>query len=200
MEKRITLKAGSDEYVHPTQGRVGVLGRLPNHQLQRATALPTHTTAGSNREGPAPETLLRGEYSHDQKAGEVRTNTRFFQERRWPRNLEECHRSPPQGLPPTEPYTQERLASAVAVLSAADIRVHGYSPPLQQPLRNVATVLVALAPAPQFFRGDAILLVQSELAGLLVECGGKSQYGHSRPWCKSGFPNRKDCVIHRDDS
>ena len=98
------------EYVHPLQGRVRVRGGLPNHQLQGSTALPTHTTAGSNREGPAPESLLRGEYAHNQKADEVRPNTRLFYIRRWPRNLEEGHRSPLQRLLPTEPRTQERLA------------------------------------------------------------------------------------------
>jgi hypothetical protein len=44
----------------------------------KAAALPPHTTAGSNRETPAPESLLRGEHADNQKADEVRPNTQFF--------------------------------------------------------------------------------------------------------------------------
>jgi len=48
--------------------------------------------------------------------------------------------------------------TAEDLVSAADIRVGGYSPTLEQPLRNVATVLVALAPVPHFLRAHASLL------------------------------------------
>jgi hypothetical protein len=43
------------------------------------------------------------------------------------------------------------LDLTLANLSAADIRVNGYLPPLQEPLRNVEAVLVELTPVPQFF-------------------------------------------------
>jgi hypothetical protein len=60
----------------------------------------------------------------------------------------------------------------VAVLSAADIWINRYLPPLEQPFRDVATVFVALTPAPQFFGGYAILIVQSEPLNLLFERSG----------------------------
>ena len=52
---------GTDATVYQRQGRVRVLGRLPNHRLRGSTALPPHTTAGRNRETPAPGSLLQGE-------------------------------------------------------------------------------------------------------------------------------------------
>jgi hypothetical protein len=83
------------------------------------------------------------------------------------------------------------------LLSAADIRVYGNLPPLQQPFRDVVTVFVELAPLPQFFRGHAILFIQSEPLDLLFELSSASMWsGQSRVspvWISALANRRRDC-------
>jgi len=76
------------------------------------------------------------------------------------------------------------------IFSAANIRVNRYRPPLQQPLRDVGAVFVALAPLPQFFRGHAILLrsIRSLRACSSNAVGSRGSICVGRPLPQFGFP------------
>jgi len=81
------------------------------------------------------------------------------------------------------PVRTRRTPSLCCVIrgsSAANIGVNGYSPLLQQPFRNVATVFVALTPLPQFFRGYTSPFSQSEILDLLFERSRNSWNGLRR--------------------
>ena len=55
--------------------------------------------------------------------------------------------------------------------SVAQIWVHGHSPALQQPFRDVASIFVAFAPVLQFERLSARLFVQSESSDFIFKTG-----------------------------